>query len=312
MAIKFDLGDMQAFAAVADLGSFGKAAEALHISQPAFSRRINKLESALGVLLLDRTTRRVHLTAVGRDFAHKVRQMLDELDTTLLGMQDVAATRMGVVTIACIASAMNNFLTRVISRYHATYPKIRINIIDSIANDVLAAVASGEADFGLTFLGTHEPDIDFHMILEDNFVVACRRDHRLAGKQQVSWSELGQYDFMTVSKRSGNRLIMDMALANIPQRPRSIYEAQHLTTLLGLVEAGIGVAAVPALSISDAHHPSLVSVPLVDPVITRKLGLIRRNGRSLSPAAQPLYTLIYDLSMPDRTGASSMPGVTTP
>ena len=295
MAINFDLGDLQAFAAVADLGSFGKAAEALHLSQPAFSRRINKLENALGFLLMDRTTRRVHLTAIGRDFAQKVRLLLDELDSTLLAMQDVAATRMGVVTIACIASAMSTFLTRVISRYHASYPRIRINIIDSVANDVLAAVASGEADFGLTFLTSHEPDIDFQMIMEDTFVLACRRDHPFAKKKKIKWTELNQYDFMAVSKRSGNRLIMDIALANIPQRPRSIYEAQHLTTLLGLVEAGLGVAAVPALSMSDVQHPLLKGVPLVEPVVTRKLGLIRRTGRSLSPAAQPLYQLLHEL-----------------
>ena len=72
--MQFDLNDLQAFRAVAELGSFRKAAEAVHISQPAFSRRIDKLEEALGVRLLERTTRRVSLTAVGRDFARKVQQ----------------------------------------------------------------------------------------------------------------------------------------------------------------------------------------------------------------------------------------------
>jgi len=72
MAVNFELDDLQAFRAVAEMKSFSKAAEAVHISQPAFSRRIEKLESALGVRLLDRNTRRVTLTAVGRDFARKV------------------------------------------------------------------------------------------------------------------------------------------------------------------------------------------------------------------------------------------------
>src|SRR6476661_7657834 len=101
MPIHFDLGDLQAFAAVAETGNFRRAAEMVHISQPAFSRRIDKLESALGVRLLDRNTRRVELTAVGRDFARKTRQLLDDLDATLLGIQEVAATRMGEVTVAC-------------------------------------------------------------------------------------------------------------------------------------------------------------------------------------------------------------------
>ena len=77
---KFDLADIQAFAAVAELQSFRATAEAIHLSQPAFSRRIDKLEEALGVRLLDRTTRRVTLTAVGRDFARKTRVWLDDLD----------------------------------------------------------------------------------------------------------------------------------------------------------------------------------------------------------------------------------------
>ena len=91
MAINFDLNDLFAFRAVAELSNFRKAAESVHLSQPAFSRRIDKLEQALGVRLLERTTRRVTLTAVGRDFERKVRELLDELDNTLLGIRGVAA-----------------------------------------------------------------------------------------------------------------------------------------------------------------------------------------------------------------------------
>ena len=76
---------------------------------------------------------------------------------------------------------------------------------------------------------------------------------------------------------------------SVPGRPHSIYETQHVTTQLGLVEAGLGVAAVPAMAMPGADHPLLVSVPLVDPVVSRKVGLIRRQGRSLSPAAAQLY-----------------------
>ena len=94
MAINFDLDDLLAFRAVAELGNFRRAAEAVHISQPAFSRRIDKLEQALGVRLLNRTTRRVELTAVGRDFERKVRQILDDLDITLMGIRGETSTRL--------------------------------------------------------------------------------------------------------------------------------------------------------------------------------------------------------------------------
>ena len=295
MAINFNLNDLQAFRAVAELNSFRKAAEALHVSQPAFSRRIEKLEEALGVRLLDRTTRRVSLTSVGRDFDRKVQQLLDDLDHTLLGIRGVAATRLGEVTIACVPSTVYYFLSQVISRYHERYPNIRVKVFDASANEVLSAVARGEADFGLNFVGGQEADIEFKPLLEERFVAACRRDHPLAKKRRVSWSELAQYDYISVSKASGNRLLLDQALSGLSGRPQSIYETQHVTTMLGLVEAGLGVAAVPSIAMPDADHPLLVSVPLHDPVITRKIGLIRRKGRTLSPAAQQLYAFFSEM-----------------
>lgn len=311
MAIKFDLNDLEAFRAVAQLGNFRRAAEAVHISQPAFSRRIEKLEESLGVRLLDRTTRRVTLTAVGRDFDRRVQQLLGDLDSMLLDIRGVGAIRMGEVTIACVPSAVNYFLSEVIARYRERYPKIRIRVLDAGANDVLSAVVRSEADFGLNFIGSQEPDIEFRLLREERFVAACRRDHPIARRRHVAWTELAQYDYISVSKASGNRLLLDQALAGLPGRPQSIYETQHVTTMLGLVEAGLGVAAVPALAMPGAGHPLLVGVPLVEPSITRRLGLIRRKSRSMSPAAQQLYDFFRDVKR-KRGGAAAPAAKATP
>jgi DNA-binding transcriptional LysR family regulator len=295
MALSFDLDDLQAFRAVAEMGSFRKAAESIHLSQPAFSRRIEKLEEALGVRLLDRTTRSVSLTAVGREFDRKVQALLADLDATLLGIRGVAATRMSEGTVAGVPSTVYYHLSQVISRYHQRFPRVRVKIIDASAGDVLAAVTGGEADFGLNFIGGQEPEVEFRTLLEERFVAAVRRDHELARRRKVAWSELAAYDFISVSRSSGNRLLIDQALAGLAQRPQSVFEARHVTTLLGLVEAGLGVAAVPSLAMPGPQHPLLVSVPLVDPVVTRKVGLIRRKGRALAPAAQQLYDLLLEL-----------------
>lgn len=295
MAINFDLNDLLAFRAVAELSSFRKAAESVHLSQPAFSRRIDKLEQALGVRLLERTTRRVTLTAVGRDFERKVRDLLDELDATLLGIRGVAATRMGEVTVACVPSTVYYYLSEVIRRYHERSPKVRVRVLDAAANEVLAAVARGEADFGLNFIGAQEGELAFEPIVEERFVAACRRDHPLARQRKVTWAQLCEHDYISVGRSSGNRVLLDQALAGLARRPQPIYEAQHVTTTLGLVEAGLGVAAVPSMAMPGPDHPLLVSLPLVEPVVTRKVGLIRRRGRSLSPAAQQLYDLFAEV-----------------
>jgi DNA-binding transcriptional LysR family regulator len=305
--MNFDLADLRAFVALAELESFRAAAEALHLSQPALSRRIEKLEGALGVRLFDRTTRSVNLTAVGRDFSRKARELLDELENTLLGIRDVAAKRVGEVTVACVPSAVYYFLPGVMKQYHERYPKIRVRVVDEDANAVLSTVIRGEADFGLNFIGTQEPEIEFEPVLKEPFVAACRRDHPIARKRKITWTELNEHEYMTVAKSSGNRLLIDLALTDIPARPRWFYEVRHVSTLVGLVEAGLGVAAVPRLAMPAADHPVLVSIPLVEPLITRTVGLIRRRGRSLSPAAQQLYDLLL-ASRPrytSRVGAST-------
>lgn len=290
----FEINDLIAFRAVAELGNFRKAAESIHLSQPAFSRRIEKLEQALGTKLLERTTRRVNLTATGRDFHKQLRQILDALDVTLLNIRGVAATRMGEVTVACVPSAVNYFLSEVVKIFHDRYPKTRVRVIDDSANKVLTAVVDGEADFGLNFIGSQENDVEFTPIFEERFVAACRKDHPLAKLKSVRWADLSDHDYISVSKASGNRLLLDQALAGLPRQPRSLYETQHGTTMIGLVEAGLGVAAVPAMAMPKKGHPLLVSVPLTDPVVTRKMGLIRRRSAVLTPAAQQLFELFLD------------------
>ena len=290
--MNFDLADLRAFVAVAELNSFRAAAESIHLSQPALSRRVEKLEIALGVRLFERTTRSVSLTAVGRDFSRKARSLLDDLESSLLSMHQVAASQLGDVVIACVPSAVYYFLPKVLRDYHEQYPRIRVRIIDDSANAVLESVARGEADFGINIIGTQEPEIEFQAILKEPFVAACRRDHPLASKRKVTWAELGQYDFMTVDKSSGNRLLVDLALANSNVRPSWCFEARHVSTLLGLVEAGLGVAVVPRLSMPQGEHATLAMVELVEPTVDRTVGLIRRRGRELPPAAQKLYQLI--------------------
>ena len=133
MIINFDLNDLQAFRAVVDKGSFRAAADAIRISQPALSRRIEKLETALDVKLFERTTRRVSLTMVGRAFLPQVERILDDLDIALMGISNVASTRMGDVTIACVPSTAYYFMPHVISAFHKLYPKIRLRVLDASA-----------------------------------------------------------------------------------------------------------------------------------------------------------------------------------
>ena len=288
----YELQDIRSFVKIAELGSFHEAADALHLSQPALSRRIKKLEDGLGTPLLERTTRRVGLTSVGRDFLPKARRLLDDFEDSILSIRELAERQTGQVTLACIPTAAFYFLPSVIRQYNEHYPKIRIRLLDLSANDGLEAVLRGEADFGINMLSGQHPDIEFVPLVQEQFVLACRRDHALAGRSSVSWAELVEHRLIGVGRLSGNRVLLDHALSARGIRPKWFYEVQHLSTSLGMVEAGLGVSAMPSLAMPAADHPTLVSVPLSDPEVTRTLGLVSRRGASLSPAAEKFVAIL--------------------
>jgi DNA-binding transcriptional LysR family regulator len=290
--MNFDLADLRAFLAVADLGSFKAASAAIHLSQSALSRRIDKLETALGVRIFERTTRKVELTTVGRSFVPKARSVLNELDSALLGISDVAERISGEVTIACVPSAVAYFLPDVMRTYHRKYPGIRIRVIDESSFDILLNVVRGEADFGLTYIGAQEADIEFEPVLQDPFVVACTKDHPLAKRKKIRWDELGEHSYITLAQGSGNRLLIDLALAQSKSHPRWFCEVHHVPAMVSLIEAGLGVGVVPRLAMPRQGHPTLVSIPLHEPDVARTLGLIKRRGRELTAAARYFYDLL--------------------
>lgn len=277
--MNFDLADLRGFLAVADLGSFRAAAESLHLSQSAVSRRVDKLEEALGVDLFVRTTRRVELTTIGRTFVHKARAVMNELESALLGIADFAERISGEVTVACVPSAVGYFLPAVIGDFHRLHPRIRVRLIDESSADILLAVANGEADLGLTYIGTQEPDIEFEPLLDDPFVVACPREHALAGRKRLTWAELAQHDYVSLAQGSGNRFLLDQALAHVEHKPEWFCEVRHVPALVSLVEAGLGLGVVPRLAMPPRSR--LVSIALEEPTLSRTIGIIRRRGRPL-------------------------------
>jgi DNA-binding transcriptional LysR family regulator len=288
----FALSDLRAFVASADMGSFRAAAEALHISPSALSRRVEKLESSLGVRLFERTTRKMELTVVGRSFIQKARNVLAETDSALLDTEDLAKRLTGVVTIACVPSAVSFFLPEAIAQYHRSYPRIRVRLIDEASSEVFLAVVRSEADFGLTYVGTQEPDIEFTPIMQDPFILACPRDHALAGRASVTWSDLVGFDYLVLARGSGNRTLIDNALSGVANPPQWHCEVRHVPALVSLIEAGLGIGVVPRLSMPPDARRSIVSIPLIEPSISRTLGVIRRRGRALPAAAQHFFDLL--------------------
>lgn len=283
--INFDLQQLQGFVAVAERGSFRAAADHINLSAPALSRRIEKLETILGARLFHRTTREVELTPLGRVFLERARSALDDLEAAMLGISDIAASRSGRVTVACVPSAAIHFLPSVVRSFSESYPLIRIRVIDEAAGLALASVMSGESDFGISFMNQQVPGVDFEPIHTDPFVLAMPRGHALAARQVLAWPELAGERLLAVARSSGNRQLLDDALARSGVDLSYCLEVSHIATLLGMVEAGLGLAAVPCMTL-PASHPTLRGVALEQPSVARLLGLVTRHGAALRAPAR--------------------------
>jgi DNA-binding transcriptional LysR family regulator len=290
--MRIDTLGVQAFIAIADQGGFRKAAEALHITQTALTRRLQNLEASLGVKMVERTTRSVALTSIGRDFLPRARRLLDDLSASLVEIRETGKAQRGDVSIACVPTVGIQYLPRVIQEYSARYPDNRIKIFDHASSGVADAVLRREAEFGINIGGSHHPELESIPVLRDRFVLICRDDHALAKKRSLTWKQLEPYPLIFAGDVSGNRPLLAQALEGRNLALQSFYEVQRSSTAVGLVAEGVGAAVVPSLAMQKGAYPRIRTIPLTDPVVSRKLVLVSRKTAHLSPAAQALYDLI--------------------
>lgn len=300
--MKIDTLGVEAFIAIADQGSFGKAARTLHITQTALTRRLQNLEALLGVKLVERTTRSVALSSLGRSFLPQARRLLADLASALVEIQETGKAARGDVSIACVPTVGVQYLPRIIQEYSARHPDNRIKILDHASSGVADAVLRREAEFGIHIGGPHHAELASVPLLEDRFVLICRDDHPLAKRRKLAWAQLQPHPLIFVGAVSGNRPLLDAALGTRNLQLESRYEVQHSSTAVGLVAAGVAAAIVPSLALQRDTYPRIRVIDLTDPVISRTLVLVVRKASHLSPAAQALYDLIRA-----RAGAGDTP-----
>ena len=290
--MKLDIDGIQAFVMIAERGGFQKAAERLHLTQTALTRRIQRLEAYLGLRLLDRTTRSVSLTAVGREFLPEAERLVSDLTRSVDRLKDKSQGATGEVTVACVTSMAYQRLPAVMRRYAAQHPGNRVRILDRGSTLVTEAVRQGQAEFGLNILLFRDADLIEEPLFQDPFVLVCLASHPMAGAGRATWGDLHGADLITYTTASSNRLLIDYQLSRKRLDVRGRFEVEHLSAAIGLVSAGVGVAILPASGLLAKAHPELRQIPLVDPVIRRSIGLIQRRATSLSPAAQALHDLL--------------------
>jgi len=285
---------LAAFVAAARHGNFTRAAKALHVSQPAFTVQIRQLESALGVRLLDRNTRSVQLTQIGRDLAPVLERLLREFDSLLLNTKALSTRASGYVAVAALPSLSATLMPRIIAAFRARNPGIAIHLRDAVGARIAAMVKAGEVDFGFGGLNAGEPDIEFSHLFKDRMSAIFQAGSPLERKTSVALSELVAYPLILMDREASVRAVVDRGLASIGHFAAPAYEAAYISTALGMVKAGLGITILPASVLQMENTQELGWRPIHKPDLDRDVGFILKRGRSLSPAAEAFLGAIRE------------------
>lgn len=290
--MRIDFPGLEAFVAIAERGSFSRAAAHLNLSQTALSHRMKKLEDDLGVRLLMRTTRQVTLTPAGLELLPKAQAAISELTASISTLRHQSRSRQQQIAIACLQTIAVAHLPAVLAAFGRKHRDVSVRVFDNSASEIADHVQSGRAEFGVTIVSSNRWDLDITPLMKEPFVLVCPAGHRLAGSGPVQWAEIESEPLVRISPQTGNRILMDDALGARRDSLVWRYEVQHLATAISLVRAGIALAVVPRLALDVSATGGLVTVPLRNPLVTRTIGIVARHGVPLGRTARSLLDLI--------------------
>jgi len=286
---------LRAFLTLADLCHFTKAAQACHLSQPAFSTLIRSLEESMGTRLFDRSTRRVTLTPEGRLFEPSARTLLADMGRALRNISDHAELRRGRVHVAALPSLSAGWLPRIIGQFHACHPNVELQLSDVLSDRCIELVRSGQADFALASRGTRPTDpaeLHAQALCSDTFHLVCPKGHPLLDERRLTLKKLAPWPFIHLARHSSVRQAVEAALH--PQTMRTLLEVEQLATVTGMIEAGLGISIVPTFTLYQFEKHDLAIRPISVPGLKRQIHIVRRRESPLSVAAQQLYGLVVE------------------
>lgn len=280
------LRQLQVFVAASRARSFSEAADRLGISQPSLSGTISKIETQLGLRLFDRTTRSLILTADGRDLAAVADDLVRDFEAALSGISARAAGKRGRVSVAVLPSVAATVLPEALGAFAKEYPEIDISVHDVLQERAVAILRNRVVDFAVTTQAAAYPELHFEELAADPFYLVCKRNHPLARLKAVTWKDTVDYPFIALSATTSVRRFADTAMGQTELVIRPRYEVEQILSAVTLVSAGLGITALPSLTLAMFSHRALAMRPLVAPAIQRRLGVLTLKERTLSAPAR--------------------------
>jgi len=227
-------------------------------------------------------------------FHQEVEKTLKSLDGVVADLRDLTSLRTGRVRVVASTVISSGLLAKAFKEFKELHPNVQFALHDVAEEAIMRTVLAGNVDFGIGTANELALGLDEEHLFDDRFIALFHQGHRLARRRRITWAELQGLPFIALAPKSPIRKLIDNAVQDAGLRLNIVNEVSFATTVLSLVGAGIGVSVLPM-----NNHPSLPAYQvhgsrLVEPVITRKISILKPSHRSLSPAAQAFARFLHE------------------
>ncbi|AIG64020.1 LysR family transcriptional regulator [Corynebacterium atypicum] len=294
------LAQLRTFVTIAENKHFGTAATKLHISQPSLSQALVALETGLGVQLIERSTRKVIVTAIGEALLPYAKETLEAADTFLNRSRGAGGELTGPLTIGMIPTIAPYLLPALLPAMREKCPELQPSVVEDRTAHLLSRLRDGQLDLALMALPSESSGMIDLPLYTEEFIVVVPADHELAGRHDLTLSVLDDLDLLLLDE--GHCLhdqIIDLcrrAEVNPSKAANAITRASSLTTLMQLVANGFGATLVPLSAVeAECHRPGVAIATFADSVsASREVGLVYRSSSSRAHEFEHFGSLITE------------------
>ena len=279
-----DITQLRYYLVVAELGSFSKAAARCHVSQPALSVQVQKLEARVGKLLLNRNHRRIVPTEEGQLLIKRAKEILAQIESAKSEIRNLGGGHASKVSFGILPTIAPYFLTPILNSFVARCPNTRLCIHENTTDQSLQLIESGKLDLGIVSLPVREYGFETETLFSEEMLLALHPRHPLSKKRVIFTDDLRSEKFILLKEDHcfGNQVISFCNSHDF--NPRIVFRCGQLATVQSLVEAGIGISLIPQMAIE--MRPTLIYRQLENPRPERSIAVVTRSKRQLKAATQ--------------------------
>ena len=288
------LRQLQVFEAAARLGGYTRAAETLHLSQPAVSMQIRQLEEQAGMPLFDQIGKKVHLTDAGRTLYKHAQSILAQVHEAQLELEEMRGVRRGQLNIT-IASTANYFAPRLLAAFCQRHPEVKVSLDVSNREHILELLNETDKDLAIMGRPPEASDLVAHPFMENPLVVIAAPDHPLAQAHDIPLARLNEETFISREIGSGTRMAAERFFDEAGTRLTTAMEMSSNEAIKQAVQAGLGLGVVSVHTLEmELALGRLVILDVQGFPILRHWYAVHRQGKRFSAVAQAFLNFVMD------------------